>query len=57
MGLSGMVFLTKTGEPVNLQEAVSNKNWKVAMDKEFTALMYNKTWHLVSPVQQYKEKM
>lgn len=21
------------------------------MDKEFTALMYNKTWHLVSPVQ------
>lgn len=45
-------FLIETGELVNLQEAVSNRNWKVAMDKEFTALMYNKTWHLVPPVQE-----
>lgn len=45
-------FLIETGEPVNLQEVVSNRNWKVAMDKEFTALMYNKTWHLVPPVQE-----
>lgn len=45
-------FLIETGEPVNLQEVVSNRNWKVAMDKEFTALMHNKTWHLVPPVQE-----
>jgi histone deacetylase 1/2 len=38
---------TTTGEPVNLQEALSNKDWKRAMDNEYVALMRNKTWHLV----------
>jgi hypothetical protein len=36
-------------EPQNLGEAVSDKNWKDAMDSEYTALMKNKTWHLVPP--------
>jgi histone deacetylase 1/2 len=41
--------LTATGEPVNLEEALSNTNWKNAMDVEYMALMRNKTWHLVPP--------
>jgi hypothetical protein len=40
---------TSSGEPQNLGEAVSDKNWKDAMDSEYTALMKNKTWHLVPP--------
>nr|ABA95721.1 retrotransposon protein, putative, Ty1-copia subclass [Oryza sativa Japonica Group] len=42
--------LTETGEPSSLQEALSSANWKQAMDKEFSALLHNKTWHLVPPV-------
>jgi histone deacetylase 1/2 len=34
-------------EPVSLQDALSNKKWKEAMDEEYVALMKNKTWHLV----------
>jgi hypothetical protein len=30
-----------------LHEALSNPNWKHAMDDEFTALIKNKAWHLV----------
>jgi histone deacetylase 1/2 len=41
--------LTATGEPVNLEEALSNTNWKNALDVEYMALMRNKTWHLVPP--------
>jgi histone deacetylase 1/2 len=41
--------LTTSGEPVNLQEALSNKDWKNAMDAEYMALIKNKTWHLVPP--------
>jgi histone deacetylase 1/2 len=41
--------LTTTGEPVDLQEALSNKDWKNAMDTEYMALIRNKTWHLVPP--------
>jgi hypothetical protein len=40
-------LFTSTGEPQNLEEALGNKNWKNAMDFEFSALMNNKTWHLV----------
>ncbi|KAK1604909.1 hypothetical protein QYE76_028690 [Lolium multiflorum] len=36
-----------TGEPDNLQEALADPNWKMAMDDEFSALMHNNTWHLV----------
>jgi histone deacetylase 1/2 len=43
------VCLTTSGEPVNLQEALSNKDWKNAMDAEYMALIKNKTWHLVPP--------
>jgi hypothetical protein len=30
------------GEPQNLDEALENKNWKQAMDIEYSALMNNK---------------
>jgi histone deacetylase 1/2 len=40
-------------EPTNVSEALSDKNWKHAMDVEYAALMKNKTWHLV-PYQQGK---
>ena len=36
-------FLTTTGEPLNLDDALANKNWKEAMDSEYNALMKNKT--------------
>ena len=42
-------FLTTTGEPINLHDALANKEWKEAMDNEYNALMKNKTWHLVPP--------
>jgi hypothetical protein len=38
---------TSSGEPHNLEEALDSKNWKHAMYLEFSALMNNKTWHLV----------
>ena len=28
---------------------MADKNWKEAMDAEYTALIKNKTWHLVPP--------
>lgn len=28
---------------------MADKNWKEAMDVEYTALIKNKTWHLVPP--------
>ena len=34
-------------EPQDLAEALSNKNWKHAMEVEYDALMKNQTWHLV----------
>jgi histone deacetylase 1/2 len=40
---------TSSGEPQHLNEALENKNWKEAMDLEYSALMKNKTWHLVPP--------
>lgn len=40
---------TSTGEPSNLEEALGNKHWKDAMNLEYSALMDNKTWHLVPP--------
>lgn len=38
-----------TGEPNGLEEALKDKNWKLAMDGQYGALMKNKTWHLVPP--------
>lgn len=42
-------LITASGEPQNLEEAMTDKNWKSAMDDEYSALMRNKTWHLVPP--------
>jgi hypothetical protein len=42
-------FSTTSGEPHSLQEALSTPSWKAAMNDEYTALMRNKTWHLVPP--------
>jgi hypothetical protein len=36
-------------EPQNLAIALSDPDWKNAMDSEFSALLRNKTWHLVPP--------
>jgi hypothetical protein len=36
-----------TREPKTLHEALSDSNWKSIMDEEFSALVKNKTWHLV----------
>jgi hypothetical protein len=42
---------TSTREPQGLDEALHDRNWKQAMDVEYSALMNNKTCHLV-PYQQ-----
>jgi hypothetical protein len=42
---------TAASEPHSIAEALSNNNWKSAMDEEFSSLMKNKTWHLVPPHQ------
>jgi hypothetical protein len=39
--------LCSTGEPDNVQGALGDPRWKVAMDEEFSALRHNATWHLV----------
>jgi hypothetical protein len=41
--------LTSSTEPYNVQETLSNPQWKAAMDDEYAALMKNKTWRLVPP--------
>jgi histone deacetylase 1/2 len=38
-----------TGEPRNLPAALSDPNWRSAMQDEYDALMSNKTWTLVPP--------
>lgn len=40
-------FLATTEEPTNLSDALANKDWKQAMDEEYSALVKNKTWYLV----------
>jgi hypothetical protein len=40
---------TSTGEPQELKEALGDEKWKAAMDEEYSALLKNKTWHLVPP--------
>jgi hypothetical protein len=36
-------FLTYSGEPYSIDDALADKNWKIAMDSEYDALMKNKT--------------
>jgi hypothetical protein len=38
-----------TGIPYNLQEALSNDDWKSAMGVEYSTLLRNQTWHLIPP--------
>jgi hypothetical protein len=38
-------------KPAALRDALSDVNWKLAMDKQFDALVKNRTWHLVPPQQ------
>jgi hypothetical protein len=42
-------LLSDAGEPTNLTGALEDKQWKHAMDEEYTTLMDNKTRHLVPP--------
>jgi hypothetical protein len=42
-------LFTSTGEPQTLDEAFGSKDWKIAMDTEYSALQGNNTWHLVAP--------
>lgn len=42
-------LFTSTSAPQFLEEALSSKAWKDAMDAEYDALIRNKTWHLVPP--------
>jgi hypothetical protein len=39
-------------EPHSLHEALTDDNWKGAMDAEYSALMKNRTWHLVPAYQE-----
>jgi hypothetical protein len=41
------------GEPAKVEDALGDLRWKQAMDEEYSALMRNKTWHLV-PAQRGK---
>jgi histone deacetylase 1/2 len=41
--------LTASGELQSLDEALNSRDWKLAMDAEYNALIDNKTWHLVPP--------
>jgi hypothetical protein len=48
-GIIQYAYSLNSGEPYNLQEALSNPQWKATMDDEYGALMRNKTWALVPP--------
>jgi hypothetical protein len=41
---------SSTGESTSLDEALSDPNWKKAMQEEITALHNNGTWHLVPAI-------
>jgi hypothetical protein len=42
-------FLTQSGEPDDVAEALQHGKWREAMNEEYGALVKNKTWHLVPP--------
>jgi hypothetical protein len=42
-------MLSSTGEPLTLTEALSDAKWHEAMKEKYSALIQNKTWHLVPP--------
>jgi hypothetical protein len=48
----GMVrygMFTSSNEPQDHHEALGNAKWRKSMDDEYSALLKNETWHLVSP--------
>ncbi|RVW20916.1 Retrovirus-related Pol polyprotein from transposon RE2 [Vitis vinifera] len=42
-------FSSHISEPTTFTQAVKDSNWVLAMEKEFSALQRNNTWHLVPP--------
>ena len=42
-------MLSSTCEPLTLTEALNDPKWHDAMKEEYSALIENKTWHLVPP--------
>lgn len=44
-----MLGFVAAGEPASVEEALGDEKWVTAMNIEHTALLKNKTWHLVPP--------
>jgi hypothetical protein len=44
-GIVRYALLTSAGEPTKLSEALSDPNWRSAMQDEYDALIANNTWH------------
>lgn len=42
-------FFNSSDESQNLEEAMTDRDWKAAMDCECSVLMKDETWHLVPP--------
>ena len=42
-----MAEIMKVQEPMNLDEAMADPNWKAAMQEEYDSIMKNQTWDLV----------
>lgn len=40
---------SETGEPTSIDEALHDQNWITMINHEHSALLRNKTWHLVPP--------
>ena len=47
--LSNCITYSPLTKPHSISEALSLKEWRVAMDLEFQALYANNTWSLVPP--------
>jgi hypothetical protein len=45
-------FLTQSGEPYSVDDALADTNWKNTIDLEYGALMKNKSWYLVPPMKE-----
>jgi hypothetical protein len=48
-GIVRYTYLTSSGEPYSLPEAMSTPHWKTTMQDEYQTLIRNKTWRLVPP--------
>jgi hypothetical protein len=46
----GMLAASAAGELTSVDEALRDQKWITAMDSEHSALLQNKTWHLVPPL-------